>query len=191
MVLAFVAAEIESPKWGPRYSLHLETSRRTRHELLDHPKFNPVDNEDRADLLKAVRGYGNNDGLFTGFPTDVVWRRADLTPADLAVLRYAKCDPWTTLAPRTLKLVDGAANLDRIETRDDYRSKVHEVLAGIRRGDVFQPLILAETNAHDLILIEGHTRATAYALEGTMHPVQALIGASPTWSTWPFSRLPF
>lgn len=186
MVLAFVAAEIDSPTWGPRYSYHLRRLGRTPEDLVGRPEFNPADNRDRAELLKSVRGYGQNTGLFLGFPQTVRWRRAELEPADFAALRYARCPPWTELAPATLTVAEGARNLETVDTQDDYRSKVHGIIARIQRGDRFPPLILAETTAPALILIEGHTRATAYALQAPARPIEVLVGSSPEWGRWAF-----
>jgi hypothetical protein len=48
------------------------------------------------------------------------------------------------------------------------------------------PLIAAQHDKGDLVLIEGHSRATAYVLERYEGTVKAFIGSSLSMKDWPF-----
>jgi hypothetical protein len=54
----------------------------------------------------------------------------------------------------------------------------------LRQGKVFPELIAADANG-SLILIEGHSRATAYALEST-EDVQTIVATSPSMDRWAY-----
>ena len=76
VVLAFLRAEIDSPKWGPSYSDLLRRLHLDRDPVIDAADLEDAGGcETRKAVLGAVRGYGCNDALFTGFPPDTTWRR--------------------------------------------------------------------------------------------------------------------
>jgi hypothetical protein len=62
---------------------------------------------------------------------------------------------------------------------------VRGVITALRAGKTFPPLIAAEGTQGELILIEGHTRATAHAFLQTPE-VEFFVGSSPLISRWAF-----
>lgn len=56
----------------------------------------------------------------------------------------------------------------------------------IRDGVCFPPLIAAQHDKGDLVLIEDHSRATAFLLESYGGTVKALVGSSHSMKEWPF-----
>src|SRR5713101_2114114 len=98
MVLAFLQAEIDASRYRDFYNACLAVLGFER-ILIDKPDLNdPVANEARKRLLQGARGYGSNTALFTGFPTDVRWRRVVLDPRDFEAMRYvANVKTWTDL----------------------------------------------------------------------------------------------
>jgi hypothetical protein len=69
MVLAFVQAEIDSARFGPRYAAIRSNSGLERSSIVDEPNLqSDTENRIRRGLLTAVRGYGNRTLLFKGFP---------------------------------------------------------------------------------------------------------------------------
>ena len=56
-----------------------------------------------------------------------------------------------------------------------------------RTGKYFPELIVADTGTNGMVLIEGHTRATAYAIVSPETPREAFIATSPSlFKTWTF-----
>jgi hypothetical protein len=183
MILAFVRAEIDASRFGHCYRASLAQLGATRAQLIDQADLSDTAaNAHRAQMLGACRGYPN-EALFKGFPPDVVWRRVDLEPADLALLKYANYPNWTALSGGTRRAVDGAANIDRC---GDERlvARILAVAAAVRAGRSFPELIAMEDGGAGYVLVEGHTRATAYAIAWPKDSIQMLIGSSARTTEW-------
>lgn len=184
VVLAFLRAEIDSPKWGPNYSYALRELELDRVSLVD-----AADLEDaracsaRKDLLGVVRGYGRDVALFEGFPKDTTWRRVKVEPSDFQRLKcISKDERWYKLTGGTRLIREAASNFE------DYPELVDRVRVAIRRIEQRLPiaeLIMVETGSGDLVLVEGHTRATAYAVLSD-RAFQSFIGISPLMGQWAF-----
>src|SRR5215467_13052121 len=96
VVLAFLQAEVDSPRFGPLVAQVLQGLQLTR-ALIDQPDLTGAQqNLERINVLANYRGYRVNLWLFNGFPCDTItWRRARLGLDDFAMLRYGneKCAP--------------------------------------------------------------------------------------------------
>lgn len=185
VVLAFLKAEIDSPKWGRKYSRALRDLNLDRVFLVD--AANPTDAracEARRVLLGRVRGYGINRGLFTGFPRDTTWRRVELAPSDFRRLRsISRDDRWSNLT-RGTRLIEEAAR-NNLGTYPELAERVNIARQRIEQGLPMAELIMVENDVGDLILVEGHTRATAYAMLAD-RSFQSFIGTSSLISRWYF-----
>jgi hypothetical protein len=114
VVLAFLRAEIDSPKWEPNYSHALRELKLDRVSLVD-----AADLEDarvcsaRKDLLGVVRGYGRNVALFEGFPKDTTWRRVKVEQPDFQRLKcISKDERWSKLTGGTRLIREAARNFE-------------------------------------------------------------------------------
>jgi hypothetical protein len=182
MVLSFLRGEIDSPRWGPHYIAVLSRMRSDRLSLIDNADLNDADaNRIRARVLGPVRGYGHNELLFRGFPTDTTWRRVQLDPPDFHKLNYLNCSPFPELTDGTRAIEVGARNYHR---DGELALRVDNVVQAIEKGVSLQELILVE-DADSLVVLEGNTRATAYVKASTTS-FSALVGSSPTMYTWKF-----
>ena len=182
MVLSFLRREINSPRWGPHYIAVLSRMRSDRLSLIDNADLNDADaNRIRARVLGPVRGYGHNELLFRGFPTDTTWRRVQLDPPDFHKLNYLNCSPFPELTDGTRAIEVGARNYHR---DGELALRVDNVVQAIEKGASLQELILVE-DADSLVVLEGNTRATAYVKASTTS-FSALVGSSPTMYTWKF-----
>lgn len=202
IVLAFVQAEIDSARYGELYSGTLLNSGLDRQSLVDAPNLRSArDNLVRRDLLRAIRGYPSGTLLFTGFPTNVLWRRTTIMPDEFRILKYAKYPSWEALSGGSRLVVDGARNvavqivvrgpdansIAQIEREiADGKRNITAVANEIKNGKRYPPLIAVEDEGGFLILIEGHTRATAYALAQVNEPIEILVGSSPDMMNWVF-----
>ena len=108
MVLAFLQAEVDSPRFG-------RSARKAVGDmnLVSNPRLDePHENARRRTALQRYRGYGSNDWLFRGFPTEAArWERVRLTRDDLGGLLYAKAPEWVLLSRGSRLVADGAEHV--------------------------------------------------------------------------------
>lgn len=190
MVLAFLKAEIDSPRYEQVYREKISSLGFSRTQLIESADLhNDHQNMERIKLLGEVRGYGANSYLFPGFPNDVSWQRVRLEQPEIARLKYAKHPSWIMLSNGTRLVRDGASNIDKILVPDvngTINENVKKVAASIQNGQRYSELIAVSGLDDVLILVEGHTRATAYVLSKYTQPVALLVGTSATMRNWGF-----
>jgi hypothetical protein len=190
MVLAFLRAEAESPRFGPIYKQCLDQLQAfgvSRQRLLDNADLNFFrDNAQRIEILKAVRGYRGNTLLFRSFPNDVKWRRVGVEPADWTRVKYANCPTWVNLSGGTRVVADGAKNIDSNVAAEDANKHIKALVAELIKGKRYPDLIGVSGARGEIILIEGHSRATAYVLAGLAEPAQCIVGSSSYIRNWAF-----
>jgi hypothetical protein len=189
MVLAFVRAEIDSPTdHGEALHHALSQLHEDRARLIDRADLmDERQNHARRSILGAARGYGRNLYLFRNFPYDTTWRLVTVTPAQVADFKYANCEPWTRLSGSSRLVADGVNNLNRGQNKA-IQDNVAGIAARLSRGDRFQALVAVECGSHTAqpVLMEGHTRATAYALTDSPGEIDVIIGSSATMNRWAF-----
>jgi hypothetical protein len=128
-------------------------------------------------------------------PADTSWQQWALTPAELGDVRYAKHPTWDVVSGGKRLVRTGAANALTNIVLDEGG---FDVCAGIRDTaraiDIGRPMpeliaVARDPDAGGLVLVEGHTRATAYLL-ASKPPVEVivLVGWSRsmdiTWQPW-------
>lgn len=189
MILAFLQADIETldpdrKKW---YADALGARRADRSTLIHRGDVHdPRQNADRRFVL-GVRGYGAKQALFTGFPDDTCWRLVTVTPTEAKGLKYANHLPnWARVSGGTRLVGNAVGNLDQVQNAEINRN-VTGIAARMRRGERFPALIAAQlSGADELVLIEGHNRATAHALTRLPDQIQVFIGTSSQMGGWLF-----
>jgi hypothetical protein len=187
MVVEFLRAEIDSARFGPHIKAALTQAQLNRTQLIDQADLtNITDNQNRTKILKQFRGYTDNKYLFTGFPNDVQWRRVGLTSGEIGKLKYANHDIWVKLSGGTRIVSDGVANIEKITTNEDANKNILAVAHRVRQGDKFPPLIVVQADDDRLVIVEGHTRATAYALVQPSWLIETIVGTSPLMKQWAF-----
>jgi hypothetical protein len=183
MVRAFLLAELDSPRWGPLIHKLL----RTHIGVVTHASGDdPVQSLVRRMVLTAYRGYGIDTYLFAGFPDEVAWSRCAATVQELGGFRYANCEPWAPLAGGARLVRDGAAHVE--VGPSDVAAAVGAIENEIRGSRTYPPLIavgVARNGVH--VLVEGHTRATAYIRAlGPSDEIELVVGYSAGMSSWRF-----
>ena len=180
MVLTFLRAELDSPRFGSLRGTPAQS-------VIENANLeNSAENVRRRDLLGMVRGFGRGTLLFPGFPTDVAWRRVRLEASDAPRLLYAGQSTWIGLAGESRHVVDGAARIGSVHAGEETGRNVLAIAVRLRAGDRFEDLIGVVGDGSDLILVEGHARATAYVLAGALDGVTMLLGSSPAMRSWKF-----
>jgi len=186
MVAAFVQAEIDSARFSKPYREGLRYLGVGRGGLIDTPDLsNENANEGRRFLLRGVRGYGIEQFLFRGWPGDIEWWRFTVSLDELKDFKYAHHQTWIDFTKGTRLVGDGAANVDVVPAGENTNANIKAVAARSRNGTRFPELIvLAQQKDGPFVLMEGHTRATAYILAGAPEPVDCLLGLSPHMNSW-------
>jgi len=185
MIACFLGAELTSTRFGPAIRSALAANGRSEC-LLTHPDLGDADeNAARRALLALTRGYGEHRELFDVFPDEVAWIRAELTPAELAAVRYMDYSYWIELSGGTRLPADAAKRIKAghraYGTPND--AAVHAGRAA-QAGVRFPPLILVGETHDNLVCLEGHLRLTAYALAGFPASVECLLGTAPDMGRW-------
>ena len=195
VILAWLQAEIESPPFqsyligDPPKPSHLARGL----ALARNPDLNNAEqNAERRRIIAAAHGYGRGALIFAGLEDDIKWRRVRASIADVAAMLYSNRNAtWTTLAPATRTVAEGASNAPRVFSGDDTNMHILSLARTICHADaapVMSMLICLRLPDGVIAVLEGHTRATAIVMEGHRLPdgVEAYIGDSPSISNWAY-----
>ena len=184
MIAAFLREEVDlSSHWSDCVKKGLAAIGAAR-SLIDEPNLkDPAENCSRRDVLDSYRGYKGRQGQFAGFPAEVTWRLVDLEPEDFRTMQYMDHPNWNQLSSGNRLVSEGARNLPRFAS-DQRFQHIIAIAEAIRAGERFEPLIAAQHHEGHLVLIEGHSRATAYALVSFTGRVKAFVGSSPSMYKW-------
>ncbi len=184
IVLAFLRAEIDAPRCRQFFA---SMDRR----LIDEPDL--TDSE-QTRARRAALAYRH--GFYDRVAADTAWQRWALTPVELGDVRCANnVLTWHRLSGATRRVRDGAANARGLavvtELGVDVSAGIRETARAIDAGRQLVELIAVanDPDASSLVLMEGHTRATAYLLaRKTPAEVIVLVGWSrsmeATWQPW-------
>jgi hypothetical protein len=186
MVLAFLRAEIDSLRFQNAQELvlrdHIRQAGHDPSSLVDNADLSdPKANAKRAEILKW---WTDPKHVFDGMPANVTWRRVRLQPDEIGGLKYCHHQTWLALSGASRLVADGAASIDTVEAPDNVHTHVARVADRVRQGEKFPELILVQALDGGLILLEGHTRASAYVVAPVLEPIEALIGTSPGIGRW-------
>jgi hypothetical protein len=195
VILAWLQAEIESPPFqaylvgDPPKPSHLaralSLARNADLENAEH-------NAERRRIIASAHGFGRGALIFAGLEDDIAWRRARVSIAEVAGMLYSNRNAtWTTLAPATRTVAEGASNAALLYTGDDMNLHILSLARLICHADPepeLSPLLCLRMPDGHISLLEGHTRATAIVLEGHRlpHGVEAFIGDSPSIKSWAY-----
>ena len=196
VILAWLQAEIESPPFqaylvgDPPKPSHLaralSLARNADVENAEH-------NAERRRIIASAHGFGRGALIFSGLDDDIVWRRARVSIVEVSEMLYSNRNAtWTTLAPATRKVAEGASSAARVFTGDDMNLHILSLARIICHAEDPEPelsdLICLRMPDGTISLLEGHTRATAIVMEGHKLPrgVGAFIGESPSINRWAY-----
>jgi len=190
MILAFLKAEVDSPRFQALIHDGLRQFCVTREGIIYNANLeDDHQNQIREKLLGRSRGYNNDQFLFKNFPSDIHWRRIELEPRELEILKYANHPTWLQLSGGDRLVISAAKNIDTIpifENNHNINESIKIVADNIKKGVMFPELIAVEDNQGYLILLEGHTRATAYAVANIRSGIEIIVGSSANIQNWGF-----
>lgn len=188
MVARFLRGELTSERFGADLRALVRRDGVDQEVILTPELTNDTDNAYRRALLGEFRGYGQNTRLFEGFPSNLTWQRAALTPAELLAIKYIDYDYWVALS-RGSRLPGEAARAiqEGIRVFDLPVDGFMNAAEALRKGTHFPDLICVRMNASaQIVVLEGHVRLTAYAMVPEMIPVPTtiILGTSPAIAGW-------
>lgn len=171
MIREFLRMEMASPRYEAEISAALAKHGATAKLLLDADLSSDTENRLRREVLGSFRGYGQNRGLFERFPRQVDWYRAEMTAADLPQLCYIDYSYWNELSHHTGSPLMAAKTVESgLSIYDVPNDQFHEARRQLQEGRRFPTLILLgerlpeKSKGTVWYLLEGHVRATAYAM---------------------------
>jgi hypothetical protein len=187
MVLAFLRAEIASSRFSEVVlaalaDMGLDRTLVDRADLSDEKE-----NLRRRRVLEHYRGprCGPGAGVFGGFPDDVSWSWAALTPAELADVRYIHWDYWLEVTGGTRRPADAIARMRR--EWDVPGLDVREIADALARGSLPPEIVVVGVPpGRDLVVLEGHVRLSGLLLRPEQLPseVRVLLGTSTRIGEW-------
>jgi hypothetical protein len=189
MVLAFLQAEVDSrvDRVAAAIQDFLRQHGCDRSLIDDADLADQEKNRIRRDVLGDLRGFSRNAYLFTNFPPDITWHRGRLTVAELAETKYAGWPEWVKLTHGTRVVKEGAQNTtNSFYASETIRVQVPAIAEACLAGARFPELILVGPPDFDeLVLLEGHKRATSYvrALDAA-DELDVIIGSSEGIERW-------
>lgn len=182
MIADFLLAEIRSTRFAQFLEPHLAASPHWR-ILVERPNVDDVnENAVRRNLL-AYRGYPDA-ALFTGFPANPTWHKVRLEWSDFERMRYAREGRLVALAGASRRLLDGAKNFIAGGPAAAAMAQIQGIADAIDGGATFPALIAAQDADGSLILIEGHSRATAYVMKSATADKVAIVARAPSFAAW-------
>lgn len=187
MIAHFLRHEYARPeRYGDALRASLEAEQ-VDEALLIHPDLScERDNAARRRVFARFRGYGTGQPSFlTDFPdSGVDWQWIALTPVEVLDTRYIRYVEWAELSAGTRSPRVAAA---RSHAGEVDGARFAPLVAILREGGTLPAPILVTTDTVTTpVILEGHTRITAYALAPDCIPdeVTALLGISPEIAHW-------
>ncbi len=192
VILAWLQAENKSPRFKNNVVGNAAALAAVR-DAAQHPDLtNPQQNDLRRQVIAGTRGFGLGTWLFRGLANDIVWRRAHVTIGEVGAMLYANnVATWTTLAPNTLQVSEGAENVGHVPTDGDANMHILSLARTICHTEPvpqYPEIICLNRPDGRISVMEGHTRSTAYVIEAHRLPdgVDIYLGDSPSIATWAY-----
>jgi hypothetical protein len=181
MVLDFLRAEFDAHSFLAQwYTKALAEFRADRASLIER---GDLENASQNSARRILLGKGR-EMLLRDFPCDADWRLMKAMPDEIKGFQYINQQVWIELSGGTRLVADGANNLDQ---NKEIQAKVNSIADRLHRGDALHRIIVARHFGRDkIVLLEGHHRATAYAVTGLPSEIEVFVGTSAHMDRWCF-----
>lgn len=194
MVLAFLQEELDSRRFHEPILKALKDVGASEELIWEGDLTSKKQNALRSQVLGFFRGYPDRE-IFENYPRDIIWKYAAFEAADLSKLRYVDYDYWNDLSKGTSSPIQAAKTISNGEEIYGVSNQYYlEGKALLEQGKSFPPLIVLTCGDNAYLLLEGHCRATVYAMlpeafEGTEAYVgfcsaEALFLKAPKLVAW-------
>lgn len=188
MISLFLQGELNSVRFSEELKNEMRELEVDTTVIVKPDFLNNQENLLRRKLFGKYRGYGEGEKMFEDFPTDVRWARICLSPKEVLQIRYINYSYWDEISKQT-HLPTAAAETIKSGTKifDISNKNFLKAAEFLKNGGNFPEMVLVARNEHSpLIVLEGHLRLTAYALEPECIPetLTAIVGYSENLEQW-------
>lgn len=176
IVLEFLKGELTSSRFGDDVRNALREVCADEKIVTEGDISDSVQNGLRRKALGICRGYPDRE-IFENYPENIEWSLVRFDASDIGKLRYIDYDYWNELSSGSSKPTDAAVNIRKGITvfgvpNDNFLDAAETI-----GKTTFPPMIALTCDGEILVLIEGHLRATAYALiEGSLEGTFGYVG---------------
>ncbi|MGI9027325.1 MAG: hypothetical protein ACR2FM_00565 [Candidatus Saccharimonadales bacterium] len=186
MIWNFLKAEFESSRFR-KGSLRALEMLKVSKQIIDSPDFtDEEENKQRAAVLHLTRGWPNEE-LFTNFPANTTWTLGRLTKAEVAASYRLNSSRWPNRASRKVSTV-----IREIENGVKFEEISNDIIESIisrvnSSAEVLPIIMVSKSLDDDRTLIEGHTRALAYASSKCeAETFNVILGVSLDMKSWAY-----
>jgi len=186
VIRVFLEAELDNPRHEQRYLLAKKKcglGSISNEEMLSDRK----DNERRM-LLTQARGWPDSM-LFEGLPKNLSWDYFELETDDLNNLNYIDYSYWNELSSNTREPYVAAENIkNKVLVYGQSNDQFYGIASAVSANHKFPPLVLGKMLDGKFVIIEGHARATGFALAKKIPYGQAAIVSEQYVDNWANKR---
>lgn len=166
MIAEFLKAEYRSERFSERIKEIMNELSFSESVILSADLNNAAENAARKKLLGEFRGYGLNRELFERFPAEINWSICNFVNGDLNKIRYIDYSYWNELSRGTHSPLEAAQTiLSGIEIYEQSNSGFVKAAEFLKSGGKFPRTILLTSDFEHFVIVEGHLRITAFALD--------------------------
>lgn len=174
MILEWLRAELASIRFSSDLKRALKEANTDEKIITQADITSDDENKKRLSIIKNYRGW---------FETDVDsydWQLVELNQNEVGQLKYIDYDYWNELSSNTRLVKEATENVRKgVVIFDVPNDNFHAVADAVASGHDFPPIIVIRNTdgAHEIV--EGHVRATGYALaDNVIRPLVAIVGIS-------------
>jgi hypothetical protein len=172
MVLEWLKAELLSRRFKLDLQKALQKLGKSESIITEANLSNQNENKVRLAILKEYRGWLDLN------VEDYDWSRVELDRRDVSNLSYIDYDYWNELSGSTGFVKGAVENIKKgIVVFDVPNDNFYSVAGVVEADQALPPIILTSSEDGACKILEGHLRATGYALAKVLSkPLSAVLG---------------
>lgn len=178
MVYEFLKMEIDSKRFRNDITKILDELHIAESKITDGNINSDYENNLRAEVLRRFRGWRDSE-MFEDFPIEINWLWTVFDNDDMKKIHYIIYSYWNELSDYTGSPLEAGKTI--LSGKKIYGLPNDDFINGaemLRNGHKFPPFIfLTDYEESRYIILEGHSRMTAYGLVPDMfHNIHVLLG---------------
>jgi len=188
VVAKFLEAEYFSPRFSEPIHKYMRDHGLSDQIILSPNVNNSTDNDVRARILNAARGYLDRQrgSIFDGFPNDVEWMRVRYPTSELGGVLLSTYPEWQVITRNTRLLSEAADYLMSTDPQGNPARFVRDFVFSFNPEVEYPPIVLlTDENSSRYVLLEGAVRSISHwLLRDRVTVVNGIIGRSAHMKQW-------
>lgn len=178
MISEYLKAEYSSNRFSENIQEAMQKLSISENIVLSPDLQNISENRQRKELLGDVRGYGLNQSMFERFPNVTDWFLCSFSKEDLYKIRYIDYSYWNELSGGTQLPIDAVETIHKgVLIYGQSNEGFINAASYIRNGGVFNKMFFLTADFEKYVIVEGHQRMTAYAIEPDyFNNIEVIVG---------------